>query len=341
MSLPPSEIPSGAMRFNSDSQKLEYWNGSAWFQVHTATPNLASAGDVSVGARGLFGGGMDSMPSNEVNTIDYINISSTGNAQDFGDLTQARDFITGTSSNTRGVWFAGVNPGVDGVNQIDYVEMSSTGNAVDWGVNQPTSQRNHGGVGNRTRGIFAGTSGTNVIQLITISSAGTKQDFGDLIVASNGGAGINSPVRGVFAGGDTPGNINTMQFITITTTGNSQDFGDLTVGTGQNSMGNISNSVRGVTGGGQAPGDTNHIDYITFATTGNSANFGDLTVARRQLGACGSVVRGVFGGGYVSPATRNEMDYIIISTEGNAVDFGDLSQARRGLSGCSTGHGGL
>ena len=40
-----SEIPSGAMRFNSDSQKLEYWNGSAWFQVHTATPNLAIAGD--------------------------------------------------------------------------------------------------------------------------------------------------------------------------------------------------------------------------------------------------------------------------------------------------------
>ena len=40
-----SEIPAGAMRFNSDSQKLEYWNGSAWFQVHTATPDLASAGD--------------------------------------------------------------------------------------------------------------------------------------------------------------------------------------------------------------------------------------------------------------------------------------------------------
>ena len=49
-----SEIPAGAMRFNSDSQKLEYWNGSAWFQVHTATPNLASAGDPTPGARGLF-----------------------------------------------------------------------------------------------------------------------------------------------------------------------------------------------------------------------------------------------------------------------------------------------
>ena len=52
-----SEIPAGAMRFNSDSQKLEYWNGSAWFQVHTFSPNLASAGDPTPGARGLTCGG--------------------------------------------------------------------------------------------------------------------------------------------------------------------------------------------------------------------------------------------------------------------------------------------
>ena len=40
MSLPPIEIPLGAMRFNSDSQKLEYWNGSAWMQIKTFSPNL-------------------------------------------------------------------------------------------------------------------------------------------------------------------------------------------------------------------------------------------------------------------------------------------------------------
>ena len=67
-----AEIPAGAMRFNSDSQKLEYWNGSAWFQVHTATPNLASAGDRQPGARGLFGGGGAPSPVNELKNIDYI-----------------------------------------------------------------------------------------------------------------------------------------------------------------------------------------------------------------------------------------------------------------------------
>ena len=38
MSNPPVEIPLGAMRFNSDSQKLEYWNGDIWMQVHTLNP---------------------------------------------------------------------------------------------------------------------------------------------------------------------------------------------------------------------------------------------------------------------------------------------------------------
>ena len=52
MSLPPSEIPLGAMRFNSDSQKLEYWMGSAWMQIQTFSPTLEG------GARGLFFGGI-------------------------------------------------------------------------------------------------------------------------------------------------------------------------------------------------------------------------------------------------------------------------------------------
>ena len=91
MSLPPSEIPLGAIRFNSDSQKLEYWNGSAWFQIHTFTPNLGTSSDTGAGARGLIFGG------DSVLKIDYFNISSFGNAQEFGDIS--RD---GNDSNREG-----------------------------------------------------------------------------------------------------------------------------------------------------------------------------------------------------------------------------------------------
>ena len=67
MSLPPGEIPLGAMRFNSDSSKLEYWDGSIWLQIHTFIPNLEG------GTRGTFAGGFS--PSNS-DRIDFITIST-------------------------------------------------------------------------------------------------------------------------------------------------------------------------------------------------------------------------------------------------------------------------
>ena len=46
------------------------------------------------GDRGVFGGGHDGSASN---VIDYITISSTGGATDFGDLTVARNNLAATS----------------------------------------------------------------------------------------------------------------------------------------------------------------------------------------------------------------------------------------------------
>ena len=71
MSLPPQEIPLGAMRFNSDSQKLEYWMGSAWMQIQTFSPNLDG------GARGLImGGNSPGAPnSGRLNNIEFVTIT--------------------------------------------------------------------------------------------------------------------------------------------------------------------------------------------------------------------------------------------------------------------------
>ena len=103
MSLPPSEIPLGAMRFNSDSQKLEYWMGSAWFQIKTFSPNLDG------GVRGVFGGGYQ--PSQK-DVIDFVTISTAGNATDFGDLSLSRGSFDASGARTRGFWFGGENPEV-------------------------------------------------------------------------------------------------------------------------------------------------------------------------------------------------------------------------------------
>ena len=57
MSLPPSEIPQGAIRFNTDSQKLEFYAQGEWWVMSTDTPNLGRGVDSTPGARGLFAGG--------------------------------------------------------------------------------------------------------------------------------------------------------------------------------------------------------------------------------------------------------------------------------------------
>ena len=40
MSLPPSEIPQGAIRFNTDTHKLEFYAQGEWWIMSTDTPNL-------------------------------------------------------------------------------------------------------------------------------------------------------------------------------------------------------------------------------------------------------------------------------------------------------------
>jgi hypothetical protein len=83
--------------------------------------------------RGVVGGGAAYFsPAYTVyNTIEYITITSTGNAQDFGDLIQARNYLSGTSNSVRGFFTQGSTPTY--VNTCEFVTIASTGNAQDFG----------------------------------------------------------------------------------------------------------------------------------------------------------------------------------------------------------------
>ena len=329
-----AEIPAGAMRFNSDSQKLEYWNGSAWFQVHTATPNLASAGDPTPGARGLFGGGYT--PS-ATKVIDYINISSTGNAIVFGDLTDTNNTSKGsTSSRVRAVWAGGnAEPGSN-TDKGEHVTIASTGNSTQFTA-LATARRSTVGVCNGTRAIFAGgrtPSNQAILEYFDIASLSTPQDFGDMSRTSNISMGpLQSQTRGLFGGGYTP-SVNNIDMITMSTLGNSADFGDLSFTPGQ--CGGASNAVRGI-----FSGDTS-INYVTIATLGNATDFGDLSNSQDYCSNAASPTRVVLAAGRAHPNTNNVVEYIQIATTGDAVDFGDLTSGRQMRDGaCSNAHGGL
>ena len=61
-------------------------------------------------ARGIFAGGVTEPSPTKQSRIDYITISTTANAIDFGDLTAANQFPTAFSSTIKGVIAGGANP---------------------------------------------------------------------------------------------------------------------------------------------------------------------------------------------------------------------------------------
>ena len=297
------------------------------------------------GQRGIFATSITPAPGSR-NNIEFITISTAGNATDFGDATNNLTFPAAAGNETRSLFGPSERSAPVGYSAlVDYVVPSTLGNAANFG-SLTLARSQSSGLSNSTRAVFGGgfaeTPGNtwyNVIDYLEISSLGNGADFGDLTVALAYPAAAGSPTRGAFAGGYTPTIINVIQYITIATTGNATDFGDLTsvnlAGAG------LSSSTRALFGGGETPTKVNTIDYITIATTGNALDFGDLTQARSQLSATSNGTTGVFAGGQVGPAGVNTIDFVTIATLGNATDFGDLGLPAYGGGGTSNGHGGL
>jgi len=331
---------SGSIRFNTDSSKLEIYNGDQWWEIDATSPEQQTGG-----TRGLWAG----RNSPHTDAIDFVNIDTTGNASDFGNLVAATGIACAMSSRTRGVIAGGTSPNDSGnSDKMDFVTIASTGNATDFG-NLITAR--HGAMSNSssTRGLIIGgrtPSRLNSIEYITIAATGNAQDFGDASDTVQFSSATSSPTRGLFAMGNTnPTYVNNVEFVTMSTLGNSSDFGDLT--TIRAVSGAFGNSVRAVFSRGELyPGEneTNVMDFFTFSTLGNAVDFGDSTVSAKNGmdGGCSSPTRGCTGGGSVPSAPQSAtIDYVQIMTTGNAIDFGDLNQGGQYPAAFSNGHGGL
>ena len=234
-----------------------------------------SAGQNASSTRGLSSGGWTSPVG--VNTIDFITISNTANAIDFGDTAITRPNAV-LSNQTRSLT-AGNG---DLVNTIDFVTIATAGNASDFG-DLVDGRANLSGVSSPTRGVFGGgrnntpSSNTeyNTLQYITIATTGNTQDFGDLTRTRYGSSGFSSPTRGIFAGGysNPQGKFEGIEYFTIATLGNAIDFGDLT--TTQGYGGSLTNSILGLITINNPSNYYNTIEFITISTTGNAKDFGD------------------------------------------------------------------
>ena len=295
------------------------------------------------GGRGrlVFGGGYYPSPHADLGTMDFVEISTLGNAVDFGDLSIARAALQCGSSGTRGLFAGGTHPGrpSTGQTQIDYITFQSGGGVGDFGDMSFIGTHKGAGISNGVRGVFCGGYEGNspyhtlpTCQFVTIATTGNSAFFGELTQPAQTDASVSDRTRGCITGmeiGNNPSTtlINNIEFLTTATLGNAQDFGDLTLAR-RCSNGCSSSTTRGLFySGSPGPGPhRNTIDFITIQSKGNATNFGDMST----FGNVGGAVHG-------SNLTRsvnhqsgdgNVIEFVTIATTGNTSDFGDMTNGR-------------
>ena len=123
--------------------------------------------------------------------IEYVTVDTTGNATDFGDLTDASTKGGSAADATRGLIALGANTSSSPyqTNKIDYVTHANAGNATDFGDLTQARRDQPSGCSDGTYACFGGgedapnSTVLNIIDRVTIQTAGNATDFGDLTSA--------------------------------------------------------------------------------------------------------------------------------------------------------------
>jgi len=336
----PQDCPPGSLRFNTDTAHLEYFRGDTigWVEVEASSHEIGggTGSNTGLGTRGFHAG-------HHVygTTIEFITISTLGDSQDFGDLSEGRFSMGNLVGTDSRMLFAG---GYGYKNTIDFWTVQSLGNASDFGDLTSLRQK-MSGCNDKIRGIWAGGVGpghteVNIIDYVTIQTTGNAVDYGDLGAEESTMASVSSSTRGIWNYDSGP--VAVMEYSNIRSTGNTIDFGD---GYSDRVMhGGQSSSTRGMWAGGYS--NQNVIAYITMSTLGDTTDFGDLTQGRYNHNSMSSPTRCVHGAGRYYDSgfiNTNIMDYVQIATTGNALDFGDMAFMTSNQLACagSNGHGGL
>ena len=120
----------------------------------------------NAGSRGVFAGGNQQPVYTSM--MDFITMSSSGNASFFGDLS-ADVSSTATMANfSRMVIAQGTTP-ASTVNTVEEIIFNTTGNASNFGG--ASARARSGGTSNSIRGIVSGGGGpSNVIDYCTLES---------------------------------------------------------------------------------------------------------------------------------------------------------------------------
>lgn len=125
---------------------------------------------------GVFNGGGTNL--HETSIIDYITISTLGNAQDFGDLTGELYWTGSCSSSSRGLIFGGTSH-LGYSNDISYITFSNHGNSQNFGELSFGAHGESYGCSSQIRGMFK-SNNYDQIQYVEFSTLGNSSNFGSL-----------------------------------------------------------------------------------------------------------------------------------------------------------------
>ena len=152
-------------------------------------------------SNGIIGGAMGGYKSDGNNStiIEYVTISTLGNAATFGDLFESRHNIASASNTVRAIG-AGGSPST--VDTIQFITMSTHGKSLDFGnLTDGTTSMN--ACASKQRIVWGGgnigPSKTNKMEFVQFATTGNASDFGDLSqgsvqnpgACSNGHGGVH------------------------------------------------------------------------------------------------------------------------------------------------------
>ena len=330
----------GMMRFNTDLNTLEFYDGHEWRQFNYQSDVQNSPGNRG---RGVW---MCGLSPNYNDTIGFINIQTKGNEQAGGvSVHGSAANRAGCASRTRGVWAGEQSPG-GYTGDMDYITMASVGNSIDFGDLSQARATYGGSFSSSTRGVWAGgynntlspSTSVNTMDYVQIGTLGTALDFGDMRQKQYNHTAASSPTRGfIFAG--SLGDGNEIQMSTIASKGETMmEVGVTAVTT--SSMAACANSVRAVIFGGSP--SIPMIQRFDMTSQGNTNVFGDLSEGRMLGAAVADGTRAVSVSGR-NPSNVNIIEFVQIATGGLAEDFGDMTEGdgRQKFMACSDSHGGL
>ena len=283
-----------------------------------------------------------------------LRISTTGNAEYFGEMTMGRYDCAVFSNGVGGIgvfaggyikypWIAG-NATYSYTNYVDYIQIGNSNCQSCRFGNLALRKRWAAGTSNAefSTGVIGGGNGDGSsycweLQYYNIRTKANANHGGYLWNAGtqHGGAFLSNATgnRGIYAGGYGgrsqswyPTYNQVIEYITISSSGSSSDFGDLSPlycsGVGGLSNGELNRGIFNI-GWIWNQGNTTRMDYINITTRSNSVFFGNLNLSRNLVAPTSNRInnRGVTAS---SAYSTNSIDYITISTLGDAIDFGDL-----------------